>query len=76
MYPFTITFLLDLAHIMLSCFITGAKVILACRNEKEGEITAGELKKKTKNENIRCMKCDLASFKSVEDFVQAFKKSE
>ena len=51
-------------------------MILACRNEKEGEATAEELKKKTKNENIRFMKCDLASFKSIESFVEAFKKSK
>ena len=56
--------------------VSGAKVILACRNEEEGNTTADELKKKTKNENIRCMKLDLASFKSIEDFVAAFKKSE
>lgn len=54
----------------------GAKVILACRNEIEGETTAGELKKKTKNDDIRCMKCDLASFKSIQSFVDAFKKKE
>ena len=51
-------------------------MILACRNEEDGNTTADELKKKTKNENIRCMKLDLASFKSIEDFVSAFKKSE
>ena len=48
---------------------------LACKDEKNGTEVANELKKKTGNDKIVCLKCDLASFKSVQSFTDAFKKS-
>ncbi|KAH3711944.1 hypothetical protein DPMN_071620, partial [Dreissena polymorpha] len=54
----------------------GAKVYLACKDEKNGTEVANELKKKTGNDKIVCLKCDLASFKSVQSFTDAFKKKE
>lgn len=52
----------------------GAKVYLACHNEAEE--TVKELKTKTKNEKIYAIQCDLASLKSIQSFVDAFKKKE
>lgn len=49
---------------------------IACRNETQGEETVKEIKAKTKNEKIFCIKCDLASLKSIQSFVDAFKKSK
>ena len=49
---------------------------LACRDEVKGEEAAKELREKTKNENVRSLKCDLKSFKSIQAFVDAFKKSK
>lgn len=54
----------------------GAKVYLACRDEKSAEEVVKEIKGKTKSDHIFFLKCDLASFKSVQSFVDAFKKKE
>jgi len=53
----------------------GAKVYLACHDDKAAEETVKELRKKTNNDKVFSMKCDLSSFKSIRDFVSAFKKS-
>ena len=55
-------------------FLSGARVYLACRSDAEEVIK--ELKTKTKNEKIFAIPCDLSSLKSVESFVDAFRKSE
>ncbi|XP_045187911.2 retinol dehydrogenase 12-like [Mercenaria mercenaria] len=52
----------------------GAKVYLACHKEDEETLT--ELRTKTKNEKIFSIQCDLASLKSIQSFVDAFKKKE
>lgn len=49
---------------------------LACRDDKAAEEVVNEIKTKIKSDKIVCIKCDLASFKSIESFVEAFKKSK
>ena len=56
--------------------ISGARLILACRNETEGREAAEALRKETSNINIIFMKLDLASFKSVRAFVDKFNESK
>ncbi|WAR19870.1 RDH13-like protein [Mya arenaria] len=63
-------------HIAEDLAKRGTRVYLACRDEKAGEVVVQELKKKTKNDKIWSLKCDLASFKSVRAFAEAFKKKE
>lgn len=46
---------------------------LACHSGAEE--TVKEVKAKTKNEKVFCIQCDLASLKSIQSFVDAFKKS-
>ncbi|XP_046544309.1 retinol dehydrogenase 13-like [Haliotis rubra] len=53
----------------------GGKVIIACRDEALGREAAEEMKTLHKQE-VTVMKCDLASFKSIREFVEAFKKKE
>ncbi|XP_060586494.1 retinol dehydrogenase 13-like [Ruditapes philippinarum] len=52
----------------------GARVYIACVSD--GEAVVKEVKEKTKNEKIFAIKCDLSSLKSVQSFVDAFKKKE
>lgn len=54
----------------------GAKVYIAAKNETEADGVVKDLKTRTKSDKIFCMKCDLTSFKSIESFVDAFKKSK
>ncbi|XP_067682887.1 retinol dehydrogenase 14-like [Haliotis asinina] len=53
----------------------GAKVTITCRDEALGRAAAEEMKTLHKQE-VTVMKCDLASFKSIREFVEAFKKKE
>ena len=57
------------------CF-SGARVILACRNETEGRAAAEEIRKETSNINVVFMKLDLSSFKSIRGFVEKFNESK
>ena len=50
----------------------GATVILACRDTDKGKKTIEFLEKTTKSKNLRLMQLDLASFKSVRQFVKTF----
>ncbi|KAL4237832.1 Dipeptidyl peptidase 2 [Mactra antiquata] len=54
----------------------GAKVYIAAKNEENADSVVKELRTKTKSEAIFLMKCDLTSKKSIESFVEAFKKKE
>lgn len=54
----------------------GAKVILACRNEKLGNEAREKIVKYTKNDNVVFMKLDLSSLDSIRSFVRDFLKSE
>lgn len=46
----------------------GARIIMACRNIKEGIKAADEIKQITGNDNIVVKELDLASFKSIRNF--------
>lgn len=50
----------------------GAHVILACRNEAKTAPVVDEIKRTTKNDKVEFMALDLASQKSVREFVDAF----
>lgn len=52
----------------------GAKVVMACRDMEKCEITRSEIVIDTRNKYIYCRKCDLASQKSIREFVDQFKK--
>lgn len=54
----------------------GAKVYMACRDMTKCESARNEILLDTKNSNIFCRKCDLASFESIKQFVAEFKKEE
>lgn len=53
--------------------LKGATLVLACRNLKKGAAVVQEIKKKTGNERIEVLSCDLSSFKSIRHFVVEFK---
>ena len=52
----------------------GAKVTIACRNEKKNEKVVRQIQKSTGNPHISALACDLSSFLSIENAVQQFKK--
>lgn len=52
----------------------GASVILACRNNSEGQFIAEKLRNSTGNPYISCEYLDLTSFKSIRAFVQRLKE--
>lgn len=54
----------------------GARVYICGKNKEEGESCVEEMRQRTKNDNIFFIYCDLRSFKSVREFVDAFKKKE
>ena len=54
----------------------GAKLYLGCRNNKKGEAVARMIRKKTGNEDVCALHLDLASLKSIKDFVDNFKGFE
>lgn len=54
----------------------GAKVILGCRDNKRGLRAVERIKKRTKNTSVRHIYLDLASFQSIREFVDEFKKTE
>jgi len=51
----------------------GANVIIACRDAKKGKEAEEEIRKASGNPNVSTMALDLASFKSVRAFADAFK---
>ena len=54
----------------------GARVILACRDEKRGREAEKELRMTTGNDDIIFMKLNLASFDSIRHFAQEFNNTE
>lgn len=52
----------------------GAKVTIACRDIRRSESVARKIQKSTGNQHISVLACDLASFSSIENAVQQFKK--
>ena len=57
-------------------FFLGATVIMACRDVEKGKLAKTELMNyyKIKEERMKVMLLDLASFKSIREFVANFKK--
>jgi len=54
--------------------VTGATVVFTARDAKKGEETKKEVIAGTKNSNVECLICDLASFSSVRTCAEEFKK--
>ncbi|XP_060081940.1 retinol dehydrogenase 13-like [Ylistrum balloti] len=54
----------------------GARVYLACHTAQQIEEAIESIKQKYKKADVVGLVCDLASFKSVEDFASSFKKKE
>ncbi|XP_053715298.1 retinol dehydrogenase 12, like [Synchiropus splendidus] len=54
----------------------GAKVIMACRDMEKAEAAMKEVKEASGNENIICMKLDLADSKSIREFAEAINNGE
>jgi len=52
----------------------GAIIIMACRNLEKAEPVGKMIQTESKNPNIKVMKLDLASLKSVRNFTQEFKE--
>lgn len=48
----------------------GAKVYLACRDQKKGEAARQQIIDETGNKNVFCKSLDLTSFASVRSFVE------
>lgn len=53
----------------------GAKVVLACKDMKMCDEVRREIVDETFNKNVHCMECDLASLKSIREFVNQFNQS-
>lgn len=54
----------------------GAKVILACRDEKKGKEAAERISRMVKHAKVRYQFLDLCSLNSIREFVDKFKESE
>lgn len=54
----------------------GAKVILACRDEKKGKEAAERISRLVKHAKVRYQYLDLCSLNSIREFVDKFKKTE
>lgn len=54
----------------------GAKVILACRDEKKGKEAADRISRMVKHAKVRYQYLDLCSLSSIREFVDKFKESE
>lgn len=54
----------------------GAKVILACRDDRRGQAAAEDVIKKTGNKNVFYKNLDLASLDSIRKFAEDFKRTE
>lgn len=52
----------------------GAKVYMACRDMKRCNEARDDIIFESKNPNVYCRECDLASFESIKKFVSEFKK--
>lgn len=54
----------------------GAKVIMACRDMEKAQAAVKEVIEMSGNENVVCMKLDLADSKSIREFAEAINKDE
>ncbi|XP_032359678.1 retinol dehydrogenase 12, like isoform X1 [Etheostoma spectabile] len=54
----------------------GAKVIMACRDMEKAQAALKEVIENSGNENVVCMKLDLADSKSIKEFAEAINKGE
>ncbi|XP_026219677.1 retinol dehydrogenase 12, like [Anabas testudineus] len=54
----------------------GAKVIMACRDMEKAQAAVKEVIESSGNENVLCMKLDLADGKSIREFAEAINKGE
>lgn len=54
----------------------GARVILACRSQVQGEVAVVLVKRESGSQNVAFMQLDLASLKSVRSFAETFLKTE
>lgn len=52
----------------------GAHIFMACRDMKKCEEAREEIVIESKNPNLFCRECDLASFKSIRKFVERYLK--
>lgn len=59
---------------VLTCL--GAKVIIACRDLEKAQAAVKEVIETSGNENVLCMKLDLADTKSIREFAEAINKGE
>lgn len=60
----------------LGLALRGARVYIACRDMKKGQLAVDEIRAKTGNNNIFMMKLDLASCESIRQFVSEYRKKE
>jgi len=54
----------------------GAKLVLACKDMKKCMEAKYEIIDETWNKSVECIKCDLSSLKSIDEFVETFRKSK
>ncbi|XP_053198001.1 retinol dehydrogenase 12, like [Scomber japonicus] len=54
----------------------GARVIIACRDMEKAQEAVKEVISNSGNENVVCMKLDLADIKSIREFAEAINKDE
>jgi NAD(P)-dependent dehydrogenase (short-subunit alcohol dehydrogenase family) len=51
----------------------GATVVIAARNRKKGARAVEDIRRKSQNDQVFCLECDLSSFQSVQSAVACFK---
>lgn len=51
----------------------GADTVLVCRNKNKGEKAIVEIEKEIPNASVKLMICDLASIRSIQEFIKEFK---
>lgn len=54
--------------------VVGAKVIIACRDMERGQAAVKDVIESSGNENVVCMKLDLADTNSIREFAEAINK--
>lgn len=60
----------------ICCCVTGARVILACRDMDRANKAAEEVRKRSRNDNVIVKKLDLASLQSVRQLAKEILASE
>ncbi|KAM9332093.1 retinol dehydrogenase 12-like isoform 1-T1 [Pholidichthys leucotaenia] len=53
-----------------------AKVIIACRDMEKGQAAVTDIIERSSNQNVVCMKLDLADSKSIREFAEAINRDE